>query len=85
MGAKMKCRVCGKEYDACFNAKRIEGVYHWRDVACSPECGEIYLARVLESRKPNVEPVETEIESPKETENTPKKKRTRKKQVVNDE
>lgn len=50
-GAIKKCRVCGKEYEACRNAKRVDGVYYWKDVACSPECGQVYLARILESRK----------------------------------
>lgn len=45
-----KCRVCGKEYEACRNTKVQPGVYRWREVACSPECGDIYLQRVLESR-----------------------------------
>lgn len=25
-------------------------MFQWREVACSPECGEEYLRRVLESR-----------------------------------
>ena len=26
------------------------GVFRWQDVSCSPECGEIYLRRINESR-----------------------------------
>ena len=48
--AMKKCRVCGKEYPACRSARRGDGVFRWKEVACSPECGAIYLARVLESR-----------------------------------
>lgn len=47
---KSKCRVCGKEYDACHSLVADTGVFRWREVACSPECGEEYLRRVLESR-----------------------------------
>ena len=46
----MKCRVCGKEYEACRSAKRIDGVFRWQDVACSPEHGAIYLDLIRKSR-----------------------------------
>lgn len=46
-----KCRVCGKEYEACRTARHIAGVFRWQEVACSPECGSIYLARIEESRR----------------------------------
>lgn len=45
-----KCRVCGKEYEACRSANRTAGVFRWQEVACSPECGAIYLQRIEESR-----------------------------------
>lgn len=48
--AMKKCRVCGKDYPACRSARRGDGVFRWKEVACSPECGAIYLARVLEAR-----------------------------------
>lgn len=48
--ATLKCRVCGKEYEACHSAKRVDGVFRWKDVACSPECGAAYLALIRESR-----------------------------------
>ena len=43
------CRVCGKEYEFC-RTPRVDGVYHWQEVACCPEHGAIYLERVLRSR-----------------------------------
>lgn len=49
-----KCRVCGKEYEAC-HTQRPSTVFRWQEVACSPECGSIYLARIEESRKTVVE------------------------------
>jgi len=48
--AIMKCRVCGKDYEACRSAKSAAGVFRWQEVACSPECGAEYLRRVQESR-----------------------------------
>ena len=47
---KLKCRICGKEYDACSSSKKHSGVFRWQEVACSPECGSEYLKRVLQSR-----------------------------------
>lgn len=44
------CRVCGKEYESCRSANRNAGVFRWQEVACSPECGAIYLERINESR-----------------------------------
>lgn len=44
------CRVCGKEYEACHTLKRVAGVFRWQDVACSPECGSVYLAKIEASR-----------------------------------
>lgn len=45
-----KCRVCGKEYEACRSANQVSGIFHWQEVACSPECGAIYLRQIKESR-----------------------------------
>lgn len=50
--AKKICRVCGKSYEACRSAKRNAGVFHWQEVACSPECGTEYLRMVNEARNP---------------------------------
>ena len=48
---KLTCRVCGKEYEACQTARRkIDGVFRWQEVACSPQCGTEYLRRVSASR-----------------------------------
>ena len=50
--AKMtkKCRVCGKEYEACKSARTGSGAFNWREVACSPECGMEYLRQIEVSR-----------------------------------
>lgn len=56
MAKLAKCRVCGKPYKICINCGRSGSGYNWRRVACSPECGDIYLQRIIESRR--TEPVE---------------------------
>lgn len=55
-----KCRVCGKSYEACHTIKHIAGVFRWQEVACSKECGSIYLAKIEESRK--IKPAEVKDE-----------------------
>lgn len=50
MSQKKQCRVCGAEYKPCNNHAPQSGVFRWREVACSPDCGEIYLRRIQESR-----------------------------------
>lgn len=45
-----ECRVCGKHYAACNSARTGSPIFNWREVACSPECGEVYLQRVMEAR-----------------------------------
>lgn len=45
-----KCRACGKEYKACPNLGPTENKFRWQDIACSPECGEVYFRRIAESR-----------------------------------
>lgn len=47
--ATRKCKVCGKDYEYCHSAKRSE-VFRWQDVACSPEHGSIYFAKIEASR-----------------------------------
>ena len=46
-----KCRVCGKSYEACHTIRHVAGGFRWQEVACSPKCGSIYLARIEESRR----------------------------------
>ncbi|MEY8573281.1 hypothetical protein AALD01_02590 [Oscillospiraceae bacterium 21-37] len=53
---KLTCRVCGKEYEPCRTAIKNPNVFHWQEVACSPECGAKYLQRVKDSRK-SAEPI----------------------------
>lgn len=48
--ATKKCKVCGKEYEYCHTLRRTPGVFRYQDVACCPEHGSIYLARIIASR-----------------------------------
>lgn len=57
------CRVCGKEYEACRTFKKDTSVFHWRNVACCPEHGAIYLEQIRASRA-HKEEVTTEAVSP---------------------
>lgn len=51
--AVKKCRVCGKQYEACHTMmNRAAGVFRWQEVACCPECGAEYLRRIIEMRNP---------------------------------
>ena len=52
------CRVCGRSYEACRTVNNALGVFRWQDVACSPECGSIYLQKLNESRGIHMEKVE---------------------------
>lgn len=55
------CRVCGAEYEACHSVRTGSSVFNWREVACSPACGMVYLERITASRKPTVQEEKEEI------------------------
>ena len=57
------CKVCGKKYEGCSNAEKYDGVFRYQTVACSPECGAIYLARIMEARGLSTDSIESNIES----------------------
>ena len=59
-GNTRKCKVCGKDYPYCKTANRT-GTYRWQDVACCPEHGSIYLARVIAARSGEPKPVEETV------------------------
>ena len=58
----LNCRVCGKEYKVCRSCQKDNSKFHWRDVACSPECGEIYFAEILKSRAQETEEESATVE-----------------------
>ena len=57
------CRVCGATYEACNSARSGNGAFNWREVACSPECGMVYLNKITASRS-IVEPAEEMVVTP---------------------
>lgn len=46
-----KCRICGKEYEACKPAYTSGNIYRWQDVACCAEHGAEYFALIEASRR----------------------------------
>lgn len=67
------CRVCGKQFIPCAKSSKEIGAFNYMEVACSPECGEEYLKRVLESRrKPVITKTNTEISNQNVETNTSK-------------
>ena len=56
--ALKKCRVCGKDYEACHTVRKDSSTFRWQEVACSPECGNVYLERIMQSRAPSSSSVE---------------------------
>lgn len=52
------CRVCGKQFIPCNKSSAEIGAFNYREVACSQECGQEYLKRVLAARNPvKTEPI----------------------------
>lgn len=72
-----ECKVCGKRYVGCTTAEKYDGVFRYQTVTCSPECGAIYLARVMASRGISAEPQKTEPETARPA----AEKKTRKRSV----
>lgn len=88
MASMQKCRVCGKEYEACHTLRPASNIFRWQAVACSPECGEIFLARILASRATtpadsvaedtkaaDAETVKEEVKAPADKEETKTRKK----------
>lgn len=45
-----QCKACGKWYTPCADCENDNTAFHWRTVACSPECGRKYFAMVDTAR-----------------------------------
>ena len=69
--SKRVCRVCGRAYTPCHSPALAAGVFRWQDVACSPECGAEYLARVMASRGKAAKNGETRAEEKPAEEKAP--------------
>ncbi|RFZ78217.1 hypothetical protein DS742_13950 [Lacrimispora amygdalina] len=44
------CKICGKLYTPCSDCEHDNTAFHWRTVACSVECGQEYLQKVISAR-----------------------------------
>ena len=51
-----KCRVCGKEYEACPPPYMEINPYRWQDVACCVEHGMEYFEMIEASRSSGTTP-----------------------------
>lgn len=51
MNRRVPCKVCGKPFTPCNKTSRELGMFNWREVACSPECGMAYLEQVTAGRE----------------------------------
>ena len=79
---KVKCRVCGAEFNPC---KGIAGIppeqqpFNWRKICCSVPCGSKFINSVLESRGLTNEgtPVETATPAPPEPAPKPRRQTAR--------
>lgn len=59
-----KCKVCGCEYTYC-KTNRNPNIFRYQDVACCPEHGSVYFAKIMESRSEastSVEPTDVKSE-----------------------
>ena len=54
------CKICGKEYEACHTFRLDEDIFRWQDVACCPEHGAEYFAKIAASRSPNTQDAQDE-------------------------
>lgn len=45
------CKICGNLYTPCGDCENDKSSFHWRNVACSIECGIKYLKKVEDARK----------------------------------
>lgn len=55
MGYKVQipCKGCGKMFTPCANCVNDNSAFHWRAIACSPECAKKYFKAVEEARNKN--------------------------------
>ena len=55
------CKECGKEYEACHTPN--PGIFRWRDIACSYECAQEYVRKVMEARGATISKPDEETKS----------------------
>lgn len=61
------CKICGTPFVPCLT--QLPFGFNWRTVACSPECGQVYLHKIMVSRGLiDEQPEETETKMPADEE-----------------
>ena len=78
-----KCKVCGKEYEACHSIRpNLENEFRWRDVACCEEHGAEYLRQILAARgQKTAEPEPVQEQASEVAADAPVKKKTRRRRA----
>ena len=46
------CPICGKKFNPCCTGIKQTGVFNWREVACSFQCGKEYLQKIEKEQSP---------------------------------
>lgn len=46
------CPICSKPFNPCRIGIATTGTFNWREVTCSFECGQKYLLKIDEEKKP---------------------------------
>ena len=59
------CRNCGKQYEACRTPNPL-GIPRWRDVACSPQCYQAYVSKVMAKREEELRAADNTLAQPQE-------------------
>lgn len=60
---KIPCRVCGTLFEPCAYCQSHDGVFRWRNFACSRTCAAAYMKKTLAYRKKGDSSDETEPEN----------------------
>lgn len=46
------CPICGKKFNPCCTSIKQTGVFNWREVVCSFQCGKEYLQKIEKEQSP---------------------------------
>lgn len=50
------CKICGTEYEYSYYPRNNDDLYRYQDIACSPEHGAEYFAKVIVARGEEEDP-----------------------------
>ena len=46
------CPICGKKFNPCRTSIKATGVFNWREITCSFQCGQEYLTKLEKEKNP---------------------------------